>query len=296
MSRKRLVVMLGALFLIALCWWNVVSARAGLVVRQLERQGVPLLYIVPVNATFGLQRPSNYVDRRMIWYGVHLLAWLALLAAIAPILAVKAIAHKTRLRSWLSLFLAPLLASGGLVLLNRFSDIDHLGGVLVGGAVSIWFGLAGLVWLIIMSQLPVLKLRSVGIGIVIFAVLWIGFGAMAQVVWLQWWLIPQRLSLFPLLALACFPWFLASGVAQQSLGLGKRILWWFGQSTVLVAGFILVLYLLPQLSFISLLLPLFPIMTAIFSFVASFLKEPCSYAIGSAMFFGWTLAAAFPLA
>jgi dienelactone hydrolase len=480
MSRKRLVVMVGALLLIALCWWNVVSARAGLVVRQLERQGVPLLYIAPekalkapgvlvahgyagskqlmlgyahvlanagyavmlwdfdghasnskplernslqqnldiayaaliaqpevdasrlatlghsmgsgavmtaaindvnryaatvavsptgasvttnaprnlllqagswegrfianvrrlleqaggknqnltdgkgrdfviipnaehitilfrnqshqaaknwLNATFGVQRPSNYVDRRMIWYGVHLLAWLALLAAIAPILAVKAIAHKTgQLRSWVGLFLAPLLASGGLVLLNRFSDIDRLGGVLVGGAVSIWFGLAGLVWLIIMSQLPVLKLRSVGIGIVIFAVLWIGFGAMAQVVWLQWWLIPQRLGLFPLLALACFPWFLASGVAQQSLGLGKRILWWFGQSTVLVAGFILVLYLLPQLSFISLLLPLFPIMMAIFSFVASFLKEPCSYAIGSAMFFGWTLAAAFPLA
>jgi hypothetical protein len=89
---------------------------------------------------------------------------------------------------------------------------------------------------------------------------------------------------------------LASGVAQQNLRLGKRILWWFGQSTVLVGGFILVLYLLPQLSFISLLLPVFPIAIAIFSFAASLLNEPVSYAIGSAMFFGWILAATFPLA
>nr|WP_199332325.1 hypothetical protein [Fischerella sp. FACHB-380] len=119
---------------------------------------------------------------------------------------------------------------------------------------------------------------------------------MAQVVWLQWWLIPVRLVLFPLLALVCFPWFLASGVAQQNLKLGKRILWWLGQSTVLVGGFILVLYLLPQLSFIYLLLPLFPILMLIFSFAAKLLNEPWSYGIGSAMFFGWILAAAFPLA
>ncbi len=130
----------------------------------------------------------------------------------------------------------------------------------------------------------------------LFVVLWIAFGAMAQVVWLQWWLIPVRLVLFPLLALVCFPWFLASGVAQQNLKLGKRILWWLGQSTVLVGGFILVLYLLPQLSFIYLLLPLFPILMLIFSFAAKLLNEPWSYGIGSAMFFGWILAAAFPLA
>jgi hypothetical protein len=64
----------------------------------------------------------------------------------------------------------------------------------------------------------------------------------------------------------------------------------------LVGGFILVLYLLPELGFIYLLLPLFPLIMAIFSFAASLFEELWIYAIGSALLFGWILAAAFPLA
>jgi hypothetical protein len=68
------------------------------------------------------------------------------------------------------------------------------------------------------------------------------------------------------------------------------------QSTVLVGGFILLYYLLPQLGFIFLLLPIFPPLFAIFSLTAALLDEVWSYALGSALFFGWMLAAAFPLA
>lgn len=251
-----------------------------------------------LDATFGIQRSSHYIDRRMTWYGLHLLAWLTLLGAVAPVLNSFSTAHKLKIhpfRRWGGLLVAPFVASSVLTLLSQSSDIDALGGLLVGGAVSIWFGVAGLVWLAIMFHLPRLTLRAVGLGVILFMVLWIAFGAMAQVVWLQWWLIPARLKLFPLLSLACFPWFLASGIAQQSVRVGKRILWWLGQSLVLVGGFILVLYLLPKLSFIALLLPLFPLVMAIFTFVASFFKESWSYAIGSALLFGWMLTAAFPL-
>ncbi|BAY46317.1 hypothetical protein SAMD00079811_39250 [Scytonema sp. HK-05] len=271
-----------------------------------------------LDATFGVQRSSNYVDYRMIWYFLHLLAWLALLGAVAPVL------HPTppltgplpasgeglgvgffstldklnvhQLRSWTGLLAAPFVASGVLALLSRGGDINSLGGLLVGGAVSIWFGVAGFVWLAVMSRLPRPTLRTVGLGVALFVVLWVAFGAMAQVVWLQWWLIPARFQLFPLMSLACFPWFLASGVAQQGVGVGRRILWWLGQSVILVGGFILVLYLLPELGFIYLLLPLFPLIMAIFSFAASLFEEPWTYAIGSALLFGWILAAAFPLA
>lgn len=248
-------------------------------------------------ATFGVQRQSNYIDRRMIWYGLHLLAWLAVLGAIAPNFAVSSATDKLgQLKSELGILIAPFVASGVLLFLQSVGDIDSLGGVLVGGAIAIWFGVAGLAWLLIMSRLAIPTLKAVAFGVVLFAVLWIGFGAIAQFVWLQWWLIPLRLLLFPLLALTCFPWFLASGVAQQSLGIKKRIVWWLLQSTALVGGFILVLYLLPKLGFISLLLPLFPIVMAIFSFAARCLNEPWSYAIGSAMLCGWILAATFPLA
>ena len=251
-----------------------------------------------LDATFGVQRSSNYVDYRMIWYFLHLLAWLGLLGAVAPVITSPSTLDQLKvpqLRSWGGLLAAPFVASGVLTLLSRGGDINSLGGLLVGGAVSIWFGAAGFVWLAVMFRLPRFTLRM-GLGVGLFVVLWVAFGAMAQVVWLQWWLIPARFQLFPLMSLACFPWFLASGVAQQSVGLGKRILWWLGQSVILVGGFILVVYLLPELGFIYLLLPLFPLVMGIFSYAVSLFEEPWSYAIGSALLFGWILAAAFPLA
>jgi dienelactone hydrolase len=267
-----------------------------------------------LDATFGLSNSStsssDYVDRRMAWYALHLVAWLLLLFAIAPILASPSSDRKTLLQPnpseltslvgkkirGFGLLLAPFVASGGLLLLSRGGDIDSLGGLLVGGAMGIWFAIAGVVWLGILSGFPRPTIRALGLGLALFVLLWVAFGAIAQEVWVQWWLIPARLKLWPLLSLACLPWFLASGVAQQDAGIFKRIAWWLGQSVALVGGFILVLYLLPQLSFIFLLLPLFPLFMAIFSFAAAQLNETWSYALGSALFFGWAIAAAFPLA
>jgi dienelactone hydrolase len=251
-----------------------------------------------LDATFGISRISSYVDRRMIWYGLHLLAWLIVLGAVAPV-ASPSTAHTPRLRpkrSWGGLLLAPIMASGVLILVSRVGEIQSLGGLLVGGAVGIWFFVAGVVWLSILSHLPRPTVRAVGLGVALFMLLWVAFGAMAQIVWLQWWLIPARLQLWPLISLACFPWFLASGVAQEGVGAGKRVLWWLGQSTALVGGFVLTLQFLPQLGFIFLLLPLFPLFMALFSFAAALLNDEWSYALGSALFFGWVLAAAFPLA
>lgn len=251
-----------------------------------------------LDATFGIQSSSSYVDRRMTWYGLHLVAWLMVLGAVAPAL-VPSWAGKVRVRpvrSWGGLLLAPLLASGVLTLVSRVVEIQSLGGLQVGGAVGIWFFVAGLVWLGILADLPRPTVRAVGLGLALFVLLWVAFGAMAQVVWLQWWLIPVRLGLWPLLSLAFLPWFLASGVAQQSAGAGKRAAWWLGQSAVLVGGFFLTLQFLPKLFFIFLLLPLFPIFMVIFSFAAAMLDEVWSYALGSALFFGWAIAAAFPLA
>ncbi|HEY9639980.1 MAG TPA: hypothetical protein V6C57_05820 [Coleofasciculaceae cyanobacterium] len=82
---------------------------------------------------------------------------------------------------------------------------------------------------------------------------------------------------------------------QQDLRVGRRILWWLGQSAVLIGGFGLTLYFLPQLGFMFLLLPLFPPLIGILSMVAGLLNQAWIYAIGSALFFGWLLAAGFPL-
>ena len=246
------------------------------------------------DATFGVQTTSSYVDRRMAWYGLHLLGWLIMLSAVAsPSTASTSNVHW--FKSWGGLLLAPLVASGVLTLISSRSDLQSLGGLLVGGAVGIWFFVAGTVWLGILFSLPRPTVRAVGLGVALFVLLWVAFGAMAQVVWLQWWLIPMRLRLWFLLSLAFFPWFLASGVAQQGVGFGKRVAWWLGQSTALVGGFLLTLQFLPQLSFIFLLIPLFPILMALFSYAAAMVNQVWSYAIGCALFFGWAIAAAFPL-
>ncbi|MBD0336433.1 MAG: alpha/beta hydrolase, partial [Cyanobacteria bacterium Co-bin13] len=97
------------------------------------------------------------------------------------------------------------------------------------------------------------------------------------------------------LAIACLPWFLASGLVQQNIGVSKRLLWWFGQTLILISGFVLTLNFLPQLGFMYLLLPLFPPLMGILALVAGSLNWAWVYAIGSALFFGWLLAAGFPL-
>jgi dienelactone hydrolase len=249
-----------------------------------------------LDATFGKTNDSRYVDRRMVWYGLHLLGWLIGLAGIAPLLTSQTTATKVvPIRGWAGLIAAPLVATAGLVLLSQRFDLQDLGGVQVGGAVGVWFLIAGLTWLTVLARLPRLTFRAVGLGLLLFVILWVAVGAMAQVVWLQWWLIPLRLRVWLPLAIACLPWFLASGTVQQNIGVGKRIFWWLGQSVVLMGGFVLTLNFLPQLGFMFLLLPLFPLLMGILALVAGLLNRAWVYAIGSALFFGWLLAAGFPL-
>jgi pimeloyl-ACP methyl ester carboxylesterase len=253
-----------------------------------------------LDATFGRQSSSSYVDRRMAWYGLHLLGWLVAIATISPLLQRSSQSPKLQTRSpirrWGSLLVSSLAASSTLSLFGHSENLAALGGVQVGGAVALWFGLAGLIWLGLLTQLPRLSLRDLLLGIALFALLWIGFGSMAQVVWLQWWLIPTRLALWPWLALSFLPWFLASGIAQQDISGVSRMLWWLGQSVALVVGIYSLLQFSPQLGFLYILLPLFPLFMALFAYVAALLNQAWSYALGCALFFGWAIAAAFPLA
>uniref|UniRef100_B8HWK5 Uncharacterized protein n=1 Tax=Cyanothece sp. (strain PCC 7425 / ATCC 29141) TaxID=395961 RepID=B8HWK5_CYAP4 len=97
------------------------------------------------------------------------------------------------------------------------------------------------------------------------------------------------------LAIAALPWFLASGIVQQKIGVGQRMLWWLGQSLVLMSGLVLTLLFLPQLGFMFLLLPLVLPGIGILSLLAGLLNQVWVYAMGSALLCGWILAAAFPL-
>jgi pimeloyl-ACP methyl ester carboxylesterase len=250
------------------------------------------------NSVFHRTSTVEFRDRRMAWYGLHLLSWLFLLGMASPLLMEKFSQTAWRPRSsrnWLGLGIAPFAAIGVISIMSQRVSLESLGGLQVGGALGLWLFIAGLGWSGVISRFPRPTVKSIGAGLLLFGLLWIAFGAMAQETWLQWWLIPERLKLWPALSLGCFPWFFASGIAQEQSNLTKRIIWWFAQSIALTLGLSLTLILVPKLGFLALIIPIIPIVFAILSYAASQVREAWSYAIASALFFGWIIASVFPL-
>jgi dienelactone hydrolase len=252
-----------------------------------------------LNKTFALPAATVAADRRMVWFTVHLGGWLLLLAAVAPLLPAAAPLSGPRQRApwhWAGLLLGAGVAALVLFLLGRLFDVGALGGLLVGGALGLWFLTMGLVWLAVGFRPPWLGGADVVWGVGLFLLLSLAFGVMADRVWLPWLLIPERLIRWPLLAAAALPWSLASALAQHGLGPARRLGWWAMQSAVIVGGLGLTVVLSPGLFFVVLLLPVFPIVLGIMSIVGAAVDRPWAAAIGNALFFGWLLVAVFPLA
>lgn len=251
-----------------------------------------------LNNVFGWSSIGFYADTRILWYGLHLLGWLGVVLAAAPLLRSRTRAGHLApgWRRWLGLAMGVAAGVIAIALLDRAFSIARLGGLVVGGAVALWLLVVGMAWLLV--QWPLLRpaLRDLALGVVLFAALSLAFGVMAQRVWVQWWLIPPRLARWPLLAAACLPYFLAAGHAQAGADLARRGLWWLGQSVLVVGGLFVTLLLAPSLGFLVLLMPLFPLLLGIFAVTTVAFDRPWPYAIGTALFFGWVLAAVFPLA
>ena len=251
-----------------------------------------------LNRTFDRPAATAAPDRRVVWYVAHLAGWLLLVTAAAPLFPVAAPAAVRRRAPWpwLGLPLGALAAALLLAALGRFSDISGLGGVLVGGALALWFGALGVVWLLLGFRPPWPMGRDALWGLVLFAVLTLAFGVMAGRVWLPWWLTPERFALWLPAAVAALPWLLAAGLAQQGASARQRAGWWLFQTAVIVAGLLLTVVVAPGLGFVTLLMPVIPAVLAGMSLAGAAIDRPWSYAIGNALFFGWLLVAIFPLA
>ncbi|MGE5122915.1 MAG: hypothetical protein ACM3H7_00235, partial [Acidobacteriaceae bacterium] len=175
-------------------------------------------------------------------------------------------------------------------------QVSQIFGVLVGGYLSLWFGLAGLIGLLVLwphlSRPAGKDLLKVLIGL---AALWLGVGLLGNYVWLPWLLIPARLSLWIPASMLILPWFLAiAEVARQAKPLGQ-VGWWFFQSVTVLLGLYLAIRLTPSLGFIMLILPLVPIIIALHMLVVSPRHGSWAYGLSGAMFLAWLLLAVFPL-
>jgi len=254
-----------------------------------------------LDATFGLQPGAkDYTDRRIVWYGLGLIGTLLAAIAVAPALAEPVSASAAKRPLWWRL---GALAGGalGATLILWLAGKAGLGlrtllGLQVGGYLLLWFGVAGLLGLLLLwNRLSPPSRRAVLGGLVTFVALWLGVGLLGQLVWLPWLLILRRLVLWPLGALLMLPWFLAAGEVSQGAGIVGRAGWWMAQSAILVAALTLALQLSPEVGFLLLILPLFPIILGLHALAAASYRGGWPFALSGALFVSWLLLAVFPL-
>lgn len=249
-----------------------------------------------LDRTFGRESQSRYWDSRILWYGLSVGAGMVALVAAAPLFPSATSKLATRPRwGWFALVLSPFAATLLLFLISQFVTINSLGGVMVGGALGLWLLFVGMIMLIGIRP-GRLTLSALLWGVVLFVLLWFIFGALAQFVWLPWWLIPARLLRWPVLALLCLPWTVAAAHGQQGQNWVVRLVWWLGQSALLGAGLILAVFAIPGLGVLILVLPLFPVMTGLMTLANAAIHDAWAGGIGGAFFFAWLLLAYFPLA
>jgi pimeloyl-ACP methyl ester carboxylesterase len=259
-----------------------------------------------LDGTFGPQPGATaYTDRRVMWYGIGLVGALLVSTGLAPLIAglsARTPEHSLTRPRALPRRLAPL--AGGVLCATLVLwgasvaglELSNLLGLLIGGYVVVWFGIAGLFAHLLLRVRPSMPTRrDVLVGLFAFAVLWVSVGLLGQWVWLQWLLIPRRLLLWPLGILLTLPWFLAVGEAARGGSTAGWLGWWLYHSAVLAGGFLLALRLSPELSFIVLVLPLLPIVLGIHALTTAPYRERWPFAISGALFVSWLFLAVFPL-
>jgi pimeloyl-ACP methyl ester carboxylesterase len=247
---------------------------------------------------FDTQSELDYKDRRMVWYGLHLLGWLLAASTIGPLGARKSDPIPTQpgaLRRWFGLLLIPFVATSILILLAGWLDLTETLGFLVGGALAIWLFIGGILWLTasVSFHLPVWK--NLLWGGVLFALIWVAMGLMGQFTWIQWVLIPSRLWRWPILALACLPWMLALGHTIHHTDGWRRAGLWLVHSAVMVSAMLLLAFWTPDMFVVALIAPLLPIILGVEFLISRAVRDPWVFAVGNALFFGWMIAAIFPI-
>lgn len=251
--------------------------------------------------SFGTATNGDYRDGRMVWYGLHLLGWLLIGVGLSPLLPSAAKPPASARRQpwfWLALVLAALVTGGLLAAVNQLIELGGLGGILIGGVMGLWFLLVGLAWLLLGFPLSEGWLwvngRVLLYALITFALMWVAFGAMAQVTWLPWLLIPARLLRWPLLTAAFLPYFLAAGRGHQGETAVRRTFWWLGESLILAIGLMALAFMVPALIFLTLIVPVLPLVLGVLAIVNTVIDEPLAYGLGAAGFFAWLILALFP--
>jgi len=254
-----------------------------------------------LDAVFGRQPGAvAYTDRRVLWYGLGVLGGSLVAVAAAGALARKlpvAGARRSLRRRLAALAGGALMSTLVFWLIGQAGvQLSSLLGLLVGGYLLLWFGLAGLVSLALLWVRPTRPPARAWWGALLaLAALWLGVGLLGQQVWLPWWLVARRLVLWPLGSVLLLPWFLAVTEAMRGSGKGGVLGWWLATAVLVVGSMMLAMRLSPELGFLILILPLFPISLGLQALVAYPYRGGWAFALSGALFTSWLVLAVFPL-
>jgi pimeloyl-ACP methyl ester carboxylesterase len=254
-----------------------------------------------LDETFGSQPGvSDYIDRRVLWFGLGIIGFIFLSKACINTLPTNNQVKLTFTPYWLriiALAVGSLTATAILWIVSLVGvKLSQLLGLLVGGYLLIWYGVAGVISLLILRpNLYMPKIMEICKGIIAFAALWLGVGLLGNFVWLPWLIIPHRLWLWVPGSILLIPWFVAVGEAIKRANGLAQIGWWFIQVVAVIAGFYLALTINPELGFIFIILPLVPVMIGLHMLVIAPNHGTWAFSLSGAMFTAWLLLAVFPL-
>lgn len=254
-----------------------------------------------LEAIFGAQAGAqDYTDLRILWYTLGLVG--AILAAIflaPPTLPRAAQVNLPLWRGLLSLAGGSLGATLLLALLTRLGlDLSSALGLQVGGYLLVWFGIAGLLGLLLLGKSAWrvwLNGKVLLSGLLVGAFLWLGIGLLGGQVWLPWLLIPERLVFYPIALILSLPWLLAVGIVSENSRPWGRFGWWLVNSLLIATSLLLALRLTPGIYFLVLILPVFPLVLGLHALAAGRQRHPWAFGLSGAILIGWMLLAVFPL-
>jgi hypothetical protein len=131
-------------------------ARAFLLIPRVEHITIlfnPLSHAAALdwfNETFEHETRRPFTDRRMVWYGLHLLGWLLLVTAVSPLLAnptPPTAGPTARLVVRAGSAAGPLFSRPAAGHSGPDDGFEYNGRAAGGRGVGLWFWLFGLVWL-----------------------------------------------------------------------------------------------------------------------------------------------------
>ena len=254
-----------------------------------------------LNGTFGLQPGAiTYADRRVIWFALGIFGFILLANSSLNLISPPSQTKKFIRPLWqriFAVFIGSLAATIILWLVSMTGvNINQWLGLLVGGYLVIWFGIAGTISIFIIRPKITRPIsRELVKGLITFLALWLGVGLLGHFVWLPWLLIPSRLWLVIPCSILLLPWFFSIAYASKDAKPAGQLGWWIFQVITIIICLFFAIQINPELGFLFLILPLVPVILGLHMLVISPNHGIWAYSFSGAAFTAWLILAVFPL-